>query len=143
VSLKFDIRGFDEIKKALDKKVEAVTKGVDAEMDRTVFDINAKQVSYTPVDTGLLSSRNNFDVSKPLNMTLTNDAEYAGYVEFGTGGYVFWGEWWVEGSIETTAATWKGKGIRKVNLYPRPFFYRAFFEEVPKMLMRIKKVIAE
>ena len=143
MSLKFDIRGFKEIEAALNKRVEAVTKGVDAEMDKAVLEMNAKQVSYTPVDTGLLRENNRFDISKPLNKTLYNLTDYAGYIEFGTGGYVFWGYPWADGEIENIAATWKGQGIKKINIYPRPFFFRAFFEVVPIMLSGIKKVITQ
>jgi len=138
VSLKFDIRGFDEIKKALDKKVEAVTKGVDAEMDKSVMEINAKQIQYTPVDTGRLRGGNTVDISKPLDKKLANEVEYGPYIEFGTGGLVT-----VPQGLEEIAMLAKGSGVRKVNMRAQPFFFRAFFEEVPKMLMRIKKIIAE
>jgi hypothetical protein len=138
MSLKFDIRGFDEIKKALDKKVEAVSKGVDDEMDKSVMEINAKQIQYTPVDTGRLKGGNFADVSKPLFKTLINEVEYGPYIEFGTGGLVT-----VPRGLEEIAMLAKGSGVRKVNMRAQPFFFRAFFEEVPKMLMRIKKVIAE
>ena len=143
MALKFDIRGFKEIDAALNKRIEDLTKKVDAEMDKAVLEINAKQVSYTPVDTGLLRENNRFDISKPLNKSLYNKTDYAGYIEFGTGTYVFWGYPWADGEIENIAATWKGQGIKKINIYPRPFFFRAFFEEAPKMLARIKTVITE
>ena len=136
MALKFDIRGFKEIEAALNKRVEAVTKGVDAEMDKSVLEINAKQVGYTPVDTGLLRENNKFYIEKPLNKTLRNDTEYAGYVEFGTGGLVS-----IPTGLESEAAPWKGAGIRKVNMRAQPFFFRAFFEEAPKLLARIKAVI--
>ena len=136
MSIKFDIRGFKEIDIALNRRIDDLTKGVDAEMDKAVLEINAKQVSYTPVDTGLLSRGNSFDISKPLDKTLKNGIEYAGYVEFGTGGLVN-----VPPGLEDLAITWKGAGVRKVNLRPQPFFFRAFFEETPKMLARIKAVI--
>ena len=138
MSLKFDIRGFEEIKTALDKRVEKLTTGVGAEMDKAVLEINAKQVGYTPVDTGVLRQNNKFDVSKPLNKTLVNDTDYAGYVEFGTGGKVS-----IPNGLEDQAFPWKGAGIRVVNMRAQPFFFRAFFEEAPKMLARIKTVITE
>ena len=143
MSLKFDIRGFKEIDAALNKRIDDLTKKVDAEMDKAVLEINAKQVSFTPVDTGVLRQNNKFDISKPLNKTLVNDTDYAGYIEFGTGQYVFWGYPWAEGEILTIAESWKGQGLRKVNIHPQPFFFRAFFEEAPKMLARIKTVITE
>ena len=136
MSLKFDIRGFEEIKKALDKRVEAVTVGVDKEMDKSIIEMNAKQIQYTPVDTGRLRGANSYDISNPLNKSLMNPVEYAGYIEFGTGGLVN-----VPPGLEDQALPWKGSGIRKVNMRAQPFFFRAFFEETPKMLARIKDII--
>jgi hypothetical protein len=138
MALQFNIRGFKEIEAALNRKIEAVSKGVDEEMDKAVLEINAKQVSYTPVDTGLLRESNTFDVSKPLNKNLRNNTEYAGYVEFGTGGLVN-----IPAGLEDTAITWKGAGVRQVNMRAQPFFFRAAFEEFPKMLARIKKIITK
>jgi len=138
MDLKFDIRSFDNVKKALDKKVDDLTNGIDKEMDKTVFEINAKQVAYTPVDTGRLRGGNGFDVSKPLNKTIENNVEYAPYIEFGTGGLVS-----VPKGLEDIALQFKGAGIRKVNMRAQPFFYRAFFEEAPKMLARIKTIIGQ
>lgn len=41
---------------------------------------------YVPVDTGYLKSKNSFKVTKYFTqkLTLVNDCEYAGFVEFGT-----------------------------------------------------------
>lgn len=41
---------------------------------------------YVPVDTGYLKSKNRYKVTKAFyhRLRLLNDAEYAGYVEFGT-----------------------------------------------------------
>ena len=138
MSLKFDIRGFKEIDAALNKRIDDLTKKVDAEMDKAVFDINEKQVAYTPVGTGVLSGNNRFSIEKPLNKELYNKTDYGGYVEFGTGGLVD-----IPTGLEDQALPWKGAGIRQVNMRAQPFFFRAFFEEVPKMLARIKTVITE
>jgi len=136
MGLKFDIRGFEEVRKALDQKIEAVSKGVDAEMTAATIEINAKQVGYTPVDTGRLRGANGYNVLQPLEKSLFNNVEYGPYIEFGTGGLVN-----IPPGLEDIAAAAKGAGIRKVNMRAQPFFFRAFFEEAPKMLARIKKII--
>lgn len=45
-----------------------------------------KMDEYVAVDTGYLKSRNNYKVTKFFHqkLTLNNDCEYAGFVEFGT-----------------------------------------------------------
>lgn len=138
MSLKFNIRGFDEINKALNKKIEAVTIDIDKEMTASALEINAKQISYTPIDTGRLRGGNGFDVSKPLNKQLFNMVDYAPYIEFGTGGLTT-----IPQGMEEIASQFKGTGIRKINMRAQPFFFRAFFEVAPKMLARIKKIIID
>jgi hypothetical protein len=50
-------------------------------------------------------------------------ANYAPYVEFGTGGSVDLTDMTELGIPESYAAQFKGKGIRDVNLPARPFFF--------------------
>lgn len=49
------------------------------------------------------------------------NAPYAAYVEFGTGGTVS-----VPKGFEPIAIQFKGKGIRKINLRPKPFLIPAY-----------------
>jgi hypothetical protein len=138
MSLKFDIRGMEGVQAALNKKVDAITKGIDREMTAAALETNAKQAAYTPVDTGRLRSSNGFDVSKPLDKKLFNRIQYAPYIEFGTGGLVT-----IPVGLEDIALQFKGAGIRQVNMRAQPFFFRAWFEERTKLIQRIKKLIAE
>ncbi len=63
---------------------------------------------------------------------------YAAYVEFGTGETVSIPSGW-----ETYASKFKGAGIRKVNNRPRPYLVKAFIEETPKVIDRIRKVFKQ
>ncbi len=138
MGLTFDIRGMEGVQAALNRKVDAITKGIDREMTAATIETNAKQVQYTPVDTGRLRGGNVFDVSKPLDKKLFNYIEYAPYIEFGTGGLVT-----IPVGLEEIALQFKGAGIRKVNMNAQPFFFRAWFEERAKLIQRIRKLIAE
>lgn len=137
-SLKLDISGMNNLKKAIATKQKDLIEGIDNEMNAGVMDINAKQIAYTPVDTGRLKGGNHFDISKPLNKILENNIQYAPYIEFGTGGMVQ-----IPKGLEDIAVQFKGKGLRKVNIRPQPFFYRAYFEQYPKMIQRIKKLLSK
>lgn len=59
--------------------------------------------------------------------------KYAAYVEFGTGDLVDIPQGW-----EQYAAKFKGAGIRKVNNRARPYLIKAFIEEQPKIMNRIR-----
>lgn len=138
--MKFELQlsGVKELEKVFMRKEKNLTKGLDREMTATTLMINAKQKRYTPVDTGRLRQGNVADVSKFLDKRLDNIVRYAPYIEFGTGGLVE-----VPTGLEDIAIQFKGKGIRKVNIAPQPFFYRAYFEERAKFIERVKKLLKE
>ena len=66
------------------------------------------------------------------------NAPNAAYVEFGTGGTVS-----IPKGFEEMASKFKGKGIRKINLKPRPFFIPSYLEGIqqyPKTLLKVLEV---
>jgi HK97 gp10 family phage protein len=133
------LKGMDKLQKAIDSKNKALITGVDNEMKATVMEINAKQISRAPIDTGKL--RQSIDWKKEANLTYTlltqgMGAKYAPYVEFGTGGMVE-----IPKGLESEAAQFKGRGIRKVNMKAQPFFFSPFFEEKNNLLKRIQKLL--
>jgi phage gpG-like protein len=69
-------------------------------------------------------------------------ANYAAYVEFGTGTRVK-----VPSELSDFAAQFKGDGIKEVNLPARPFFYPEVFKqrtELPKNIERtLKKLLGK
>ena len=65
-------------------------------------------------------------------------APYAAYVEFGTGGLVN-----VPTELKDIAITWKGKGIRKINLRPRPYMYPALLKGRNEYLETLKKALSK
>lgn len=66
----------------------------------------------------------------------TNIAPYAAYVEFGTGGLVS-----VPTELKAIAITWKGKGIKKINLRPRPYLYPAYLKGKKEYLEKLQKAL--
>ena len=75
-------------------------------------------------------------------------AHYAPYVEFGTGSkYVSPNDATELGIPSSYIAQFKGKGIKEVNLKPRPFFYisaaRAYNNMLARIERRLKKIANE
>ena len=64
------------------------------------------------------------------------NAPYAAYVEFGTGGTVS-----IPKGFEEMASKFKGKGIRKINLKPRPFFIPSYLEGIQQYPKELRKVL--
>ncbi len=59
-------------------------------------------------------------------------ANYAPYIEFGTGTLVD-----IPEGLEQYAEQFEGQGIRQVNLPARPFLFPAFYAERPQLVERI------
>lgn len=114
---------------------------VRAEVEDSMLKIEEKSASQVRVDTGNLK---NSIQSKPIkveNKQITGGvevgAEYAPYVEFGTGTSVK-----VPSELQEFASQYKGKGIKLVNLPARPFFYPEVFKQRKELPDRIDKTIA-
>ena len=128
--------GFKSLEKRLEKMSKDAVNEVSDVVDKHIFDINREQVSLTRVDTGYLKNSNNFDVQDKKYKEIFNNANYAAFVEFGTGNMVK-----VPTELAEYARQFKGKGIRNVNLPARPFFFAPFFKRRQAILRDIVKVL--
>jgi HK97 gp10 family phage protein len=134
--IRVSVTGTDKLLAALNKAEKKLQDGVNRAMDAAVLDINDKQIAATPVDKGILRAGNRYDITRPLTKRIFNNVEYAPYQEFGTGGLVN-----VPQGLEGEAELFRGKGIRQVNMNPQPFFYRPYFEEIPKLLKAVENIL--
>lgn len=91
--------------------------------------------SRVPVDTGLLKG-SIITTHEKFEGEIIAAQHYAPYVEFGTGGFVN-----VPAGLETYASRFKGKGIKQVNLPPRPFLYPTWKQETNEMMNRLERAI--
>lgn len=137
--IRVSLSGMDKLQKAIESKNKALIEGVDNELKATVMDVNAKQVSRAPIDTGKLRQSIGWEKEANLSYTMVTrgmGAEYAPYIEFGTGGLVD-----IPKGLEAEAAQFKGRGIRQVNMKAQPFFFAPFFEEKNNLLKRLQKIL--
>lgn len=133
--------GGDKLRKVLKEKGDALRKGVDAEMQKTMVEINAQQKALAPVDYGALRSSLKFTKVAPLEYEIVSSgagSEYAPYQEFGTGGLVN-----IPAGLENEAAKYKGKGERQINMRPQPFFFAPAFKEFMELKKRIKQLLSK
>ena len=125
-----DLQKFGE---AMQKKVNDVTYANALELQE-----NAKQ--NAPFDLGKLRQSIKTiklkDSSYLILANATGLAPYAAYMEFGTGGNVS-----VPLELADIAIQFKGKGVKKIDLRPRPYMYpalvrqrRIFLEELKQLL---------
>ncbi len=118
--------------KEAEKDIEGVTELVARNIEK-----NAK--NYAPANFGKLGQSIQAVKDTPLNWVIEAGgviAPYAPFVEFGTGGLVD-----VPNELKDQAIKFKGKGIKQVNLRPRPYLYPALLQGRTEYLDKLKKVL--
>ena len=126
-------------KKAVETLAPEIAKEVAMEVNASALAIQSKARRDVVVDNGIL--RNSIQLKEintgdKIMYTVGSRLKYAPYVEFGTGGTVN-----VPAGYEDFAMQFKGKGIRKINLRPRPYLIPAFESEIPILRKNIQNVI--
>jgi HK97 gp10 family phage protein len=138
LTVNFNQKSINDLLKQLKGKNKQVLDMVRGEVEDALLKIESEAVRKVKVDTGTLKQSIQ---STPVKQTKTKvqggvevGADYAAYVEFGTGTRVK-----VPVELQDFAKQFKGKGIKEVNLPARPFFYPEFFKqrtELPKAIER-------
>jgi HK97 gp10 family phage protein len=122
VNIKINQNDLLKLKNKLDKMRAFESKTLSNELGKTGLEIVRLAKRAAPVDKGALKQSISTQRSgKSVNVVAA--ANYAPYVEFGTGGRVDLTDMTELGIPESYAAQFKGKGIREVNLPARPFFF--------------------
>ncbi len=117
------------------KEAEQLIEGITEQSARKI-EKDAKQ--FAPANFGKLGQSINAFKESSSNWVIVAGAPYAAYVEFGTGGLVN-----VPTELKDIAITWKGKGIRKINLRPRPYMYPALLKGRKEYLETLKKALTK
>jgi len=122
VNIKINQNDLLKLKNKLDKMRVFESKTLSNELGKTGLEIVRLAKREVPAPTGTL--RNSISTQKSgKSVNVVATANYAPYVEFGTGGSVDLTDMTELGIPESYAAQFKGKGIREVNLPARPFFF--------------------
>ena len=135
----FRIEGLDALITRLGKLAPEIAKEVAMEVNASALAIQSKARRDVVVDNSTLRSSiqlKEINRGDKIMYTVGSRLKYAPYVEFGTGGTVN-----VPAGYEDFAIQFKGKGIRKVNLRPRPYLIPAFESEMPILRKNIQNVI--
>ena len=135
----FRIEGLDALITRLGKLAPQIAKEVAMEVNASALAIQSKARRDVVVDNSTLRSSiqlKEINRGDKIMYTVGSRLKYAPYVEFGTGGTVN-----VPAGYEDFAMQFKGKGIRKINLRPRPYLIPAFESEIPILRKNIQNVI--
>ena len=130
---------FNKMLTKLKQTVDETSATVDRELAATGEDMvrSAKNIlsSRGAVDTGRLLNSISFKKDQFLSYQFVAQTDYAAYIEFGTGNLFVNPErqGWVD-----LAAKYKGKGIKKVNLPPRPYMRPSILAYWPIYQKRVR-----
>lgn len=102
----------DEAEKLVEDTTIAIASEIEADAKR-----------LAPVDEGFLRNQIFTQEVDKLNYEVVAGAPYSAYMEFGTGGLVD-----IPVEMQDIAIQFKGKGVKQVNISPRPFLYPAFIK---------------
>lgn len=138
LSIEFNKQSLQAFYKYLKNLESDVADFVRAEVEDSILAIETEAANEVRVDTGALKNSIQSTPIKVSKNEITGGvevgAEYAPYVEFGTGTRVK-----VPSELTAFASQYKGDGIKEINLPARPFFYPAVYkqrQELPKNIER-------
>jgi len=135
-----ELKGLQGVIKDLKKEGGRIAQDVDDELSAgmVLMERSAKRLAPVGKGTGRLRSSITASRVEFLTWELVAQVDYAAYVEFGTGGKEFVK---IPPGLESYAANFKGKGIRKVNLPARPYFFPSVFAYNIEIAKGIKDIL--
>jgi HK97 gp10 family phage protein len=140
LTIEFNKQSLNAFYKYLKNLEGDVADYVRAEIEDSMLAIESGAASNVAVDTGALK---NSIQSMPIKVSKNQvtggvevGANYAPYVEFGTGTKVK-----VPSELSNFAAQYKGAGVKEVNLPARPFFYPEVFKQRTELPKRIERTL--
>ncbi len=147
----FKLDGLSKALSEIDKYTADVREEVGLEMIELGNAIETQAKGACPVNYGNLREsikvlRGEGEGAGANNLTanIAVLANYAAYVEFGTGTDVSVPEF-IEGleDLPEYAMQFKGKGVRKINFPARPFFFPAVQQQAQELIPRLKEILTD
>ena len=132
---KSEIKGLNKLLKKFETLDKEIIKNVKDTIEGAAQDIEVDAKVAAPVDFGKLRQGIKAQpiAGKEMGYRVVAKEEYSAFMEFGTGGRVK-----VPTELKEVAIQFKGKGIREVNIQPRPFLYPAFVKNRKILIKDLK-----
>ena len=133
------ITGLAETLARLANYQSSVVAKAKEEIAFTALEILNEAKENTPIDTGVLRGSGSMEITdNGMNAKVSFSAEYAPFIEFGTGGFVTVPTGWEDFAIQ-----FKGKGVKKINLTARPYLLPVYEKGVIGLKDRLLKLTNE
>ena len=116
------------------------SKGFPLEFQKFASGAEIDMKNDVPVDTSALKNSISSQAEKK-EATIQASMKYAPYIEFGTGRKVKLSHLKKLGIPERYALRFKGRGIKEVNIPPRPYFYTNAYKHYKKLIKNLNSKI--
>lgn len=141
VNIKVDANSLAMLKKKIKQLEDLSTKELSNELGKSALDmVNDMQVNVVK-DNGDLARSIVAERLNEKNLRVVAKANYAPYVEFGTGKLVNLKWLNLAGFKNKYAEKFQGRGIKEINLPARPYFFPAVRKEKYKLITRLENKI--
>lgn len=143
ITAKVNIRDLNRLSQKLKRFDSKLKVDVAKDLAEGAINIDRGAKERAPVNVGRLRAAIYFEKrrSNGLLWEVGTRVKYAPYMEFGTGRKVNLTQLRAAGFPDSYAAQFKGRGIKQVNIQPKPFFFPSVNEETPKLFNRIQKTL--
>ena len=136
---KSEIKGLNKLLKKFETLDKEIIKNVKDTIEGAAQDIEVDAKVAAPVFNGTSGGDLRLGIKaqpiagKEMGYRVVAKEKYSAFMEFGTGGRVK-----VPTELKEVAIQFKGKGIREVNIQPRPFLYPAFVKNRKILIKDLK-----
>ena len=136
---KAELKGLQELLKKFKTLDKEIVKNVDDLIEGSAQEIELDAKVAAPVNKGQGGGNLRLGIKaepiqgEKLGYRVVAKEKYSAFMEFGTGGKVK-----VPAELKEIAIQFKGKGIREVNIQPRPFLYPAFVKHRKILIKDLK-----
>jgi HK97 gp10 family phage protein len=136
---KAELKGLQELLKKFKTLDKEIVKNVDDLIEGSAQEIELDAKVAAPVNKGQGGGNLRLGIKaepiqgEKLGYRVVAKEKYSAFMEFGTGGKVK-----VPAELKDIAIQFKGKGIREVNIQPRPFLYPAFVKHRKILIKDLK-----
>ena len=136
---KSEIKGLNKLLKKFETLDKEIIKNVEGTIEGAAQNIEEDAKVAAPVFNGTSGGDLRLGIKaqpiagKEMGYRVVAKEKYSAFMEFGTGGRVK-----VPTELKEVAIQFKGKGIREVNIQPRPFLYPAFVKHRKILIKDLK-----
>lgn len=131
-----EIKGMDKLLKQLKALDSELPEKIDKVIAANGSEIARNAKRFAPFNFGTLRKSIRRRKVEDMEHKVTVGVPYGAYMEFGTGGLVN-----VPEELKDVAIQFKGRGVKRINIRPRPFLWPAFVLQRDRVIKDLQTLL--